>query len=45
MAEQTLKNVRNPIPKFLLEYLLVDEKKHDMIMDGLAVLRSKMPSS
>lgn len=45
IAEQTLKNVRNPIPKFLLEYLLVDEKKHDMIMDGLSVLRSKMPSS
>jgi rubrerythrin len=45
MAEQTLKNVRNPIPKFLLEYLLVDEKKHDMIMDGLSVIRQKMPSS
>jgi rubrerythrin len=45
MAEQVVKNVRTPIPKFLLEYLLVDEKKHDMIMDGLSVIRSKMPSS
>ena len=39
IAEQTLEAVRTPIAKFLLEYLLADEKKHDLIMDNLAKLK------
>lgn len=39
IAGQTLKKVRTPIAKFLLEYLYEDEKKHDFIMDNLAKLK------
>ena len=39
IAGQTLKSVRTPIAKFLLEYLYEDEKKHDFIMDNLAKLK------
>ena len=42
IAEQAIKNVRTALPKFLLNYLLTDEKKHDMIMDGLAELKAKI---
>ena len=42
IAEQALKHVRTALPKFLLTYLLTDEKKHDMIMDGLAELKAKI---
>lgn len=42
IAEQALGRVRNALPKFLLNYLLVDEKKHDMIIDGLAELKAKI---
>ena len=39
IAGQTLKKVRTPIAKFLLEYLYEDEKKHDFIMDNLSKLK------
>ncbi len=39
IAEQTLKKVRTPIARFLLEYLNEDEKKHDLIMDHLDRLK------
>ncbi len=42
IAEQALSKVRTALPKFLLTYLLTDEKKHDMIMDGLAELKAKI---
>ncbi len=42
IAEQALKRVRTALPKFLLNYLLIDEKKHDMLMDGLAEIKVKI---
>ncbi len=42
IAEQALKRVRTALPKFLLNYLLTDEKKHDMLMDGLADIKAKI---
>ncbi len=42
IAEQALSKVRTELPKFLLTYLLTDEKKHDMIMDGLSDLKAKI---
>jgi len=42
MGEESLKRVRTALPKFLLNYLLNDEKKHDFIMDGLAELKAKI---
>jgi len=42
LAENAIKNVRGALPKFLLNYLLVDEKKHDMLMDGLAEIKAKI---
>lgn len=39
IAGQTIKKVRTPIAKFLLEYLYEDEKKHDFIMDNLSKLK------
>lgn len=42
IAEEALKKVRTALPKFLLTYLLTDEKKHDLIMDGLAELKAKI---
>lgn len=42
IAEQALNYVRMPLPKFLLNYLLTDEKKHDMLMDGLEELKAKI---
>ena len=40
IAEQALKKVSTPITKLLMTYLLEDEKKHDMIMDGLDELKA-----
>ena len=39
IAEQSLKKVRTPIAKFLLEYLHKDEQKHDFIMESLDKLK------
>ena len=40
IAALTLKKVRTPFVKFLLEYLYEDEKKHDLIMSNLAKLKA-----
>ena len=39
IAAQSLKKVRTPIAKFLLEYLHKDEQKHDFIMENLDKLK------
>lgn len=41
LAEQARDTVRSPINHLLLTYLLEDEKKHDLIMDGLAEIKAK----
>jgi len=41
LAELTLKSTTNEVAKFLLSYILEDEKKHDLLIDGLNKLKSR----
>ncbi|MDT8446037.1 MAG: hypothetical protein RRB13_03945 [bacterium] len=41
MVSQVQDQVRNPINRLLLTYLMEDEKKHELIMDGLSEIRAK----
>ena len=40
LAEKALEKVRMPVPKLMLGYLLDDEKKHELLADGLDKLKS-----
>jgi len=40
LAEESLETTDSPIVKYLLDYLLTDEKKHDDLLNKLAVYRT-----
>ena len=40
MAEESLINIESPIVVYMLNYLLTDEKKHDMLLEELEKIKN-----
>ena len=39
LAEESLGDIESPIVRYMLEYLLTDEKKHDKLLDDLEKIK------